>query len=334
MGDLKDYLKKYMSSNADGITKKKRKKRPQPTSGGTTQIIDEEVDWAVSNQKDDDEDAPVIVDPEAEDGGNTKPMFRSDAWQTIREGERRSPSPSPPPTRKRASPSPSPPIHRKRRRSPSPTPPPPTKSHKPNSPPRLSDGRRAGLQTGAAIRQDAQEREMARQKALSNLTPSQTGQHAQTVYRDKHGKKVDLAAQKAELAAMRRQREAQEEKDMVWGKGVVQQREAEQDAKRLEMEQDRPLAVYVDDVERNKELMDRDRWGDPMAFMTAKKKKKDKDRPVYRGPPPPPNRFGIPPGYRWDGVDRSNGFETRYFQAKNQRSAIQLEAYKWSTEDM
>ena len=58
------------------------------------------------------------------------------------------------------------------------------------------------------------------------------------------------------------------------------------------------------------------------------------EKPKYKGPPPPPNRFGIMPGYRWDGVNRSNGFEKQIFAKQAEKKAFEKMKYKWSTEDM
>lgn len=48
----------------------------------------------------------------------------------------------------------------------------------------------------------------------------------------------------------------------------------------------------------------------------------------------PPNRFGILPGPRWDGVNRSNGFEVRLENMNAGRKDAELKAYKASVADM
>ncbi|KAK8762569.1 hypothetical protein V5799_026164 [Amblyomma americanum] len=122
-----------------------------------------------------------------------------------------------------------------------------------------------------------------------------------------------------------------------WGKGLAQQEQQSQKLAEHLHEMAKPFSRYEGDEDLEKHLKDQEREGDPMLNYIRKKKKKADDtsgRPKYSGPEPPPNRYGIPPGYRWDGVDRSNGFEKKLIEAKNNKMATEEVAYKWSVEDL
>ena len=132
----------------------------------------------------------------------------------------------------------------------------------------------------------------------------------------KIGRKVDRVQEKLEAAEAARREIEKQERQMEWGKGLVQ-REAEEEKKKREQEEKfKPLARYKDDKDLNEELKERDRWNDPAAMFlsgTKKSKKSAPKFPLYQGNFPS-NRFNIRPGYRWDGVDRSTGFEKDYIQ--------------------
>ncbi|KAJ7496988.1 Pre-mRNA-splicing factor of RES complex-domain-containing protein [Mycena latifolia] len=156
----------------------------------------------------------------------------------------------------------------------------------------------------------------------------------ETVYRDATGKKINTKAARAEAARLKREREEKEAQKMEWGKGLVQRDEAEKRKEELEKQRGKKFARYADDADLNEEMKAKELWNDPAAQFLTKKRAKGPRKPEYTGPPPPPNRFGIKPGYRWDGVDRGNGFEKKLFQSKNEKKRKGLESYQWSAEDM
>ncbi|KAF9549039.1 Pre-mRNA-splicing factor cwc26 [Mortierella hygrophila] len=201
-----------------------------------------------------------------------------------------------------------------------------------------SPGREAGfgLQTADQVKREMMRQREKEQSNRMRASNSSGGGEADTIYRDARGRKVDRVQEKLEAAEAARRDIEKLERQMEWGKGLVQ-REAEEEKKKREQEEKlKPLARYKDDKDLNEELKERDRWNDPAAMFlsgTKKSKKSAPKFPLYQGNFPS-NRFNIRPGYRWDGVDRSTGFEKDYIQRINTRKNNAAEAHMWSVEDM
>jgi len=194
----------------------------------------------------------------------------------------------------------------------------------------MSNGTMSGLHQTSDIKKQIEEKQRQEKEKFRNMDKKLMGKDEATVYRDKRGRRL------AGLEQFLRQQDGKytstEEDGMEWGKGKVQLQQQADEQKRLEEEAKKPFARSKDDPELDAHYRDIERWGDPMADLVRKKSKDSK--PTYKGPAPPPNRFNISPGYRWDGTDRSNGFEKLYFQNESKKAALKEEAYLWSVADM
>lgn len=163
---------------------------------------------------------------------------------------------------------------------------------------------------------------------------SLSGRHAATVYRDSTGRKVDVAAELAKHQAAAAGKAATSAiESYEWGTGTVQKQQARDEAAELAKMAAAPFARYAGDAELEAELKARIRADDPMAMYASRSKPAATSgsngdasgrKPAYSGPPGPPNRYNIRPGYRWDGVDRGNNWEAKVLLHRN-RAAVQKE---------
>uniref|UniRef100_A0A1B0DGZ5 BUD13 homolog n=1 Tax=Phlebotomus papatasi TaxID=29031 RepID=A0A1B0DGZ5_PHLPP len=245
---------------------------------------------------------------------------------------RRNRDPSPPPRRK---PSISPDLSPRRRKR--------SSSH--DSPDRNKmkktlEGKTAGLQDAKSLRTESEKIRKRDAEAFSKMSDDMSGRNARAVVRDRRtGRIRDLEAEAEKDRA--KERKEQEKKAVYdrWGKGLKQVEDYRQRIDEESYEMSKPLARYSDDADLDNYLKQQEREGDPMLeYIRQKEREKQTDSkkptvPVYRGPYPE-NRFSIRPGYRWDGVDRSNGYEKKWFDVQNKKKAIQEEAYRYSTEDL
>ncbi|KAI0087424.1 Pre-mRNA-splicing factor of RES complex-domain-containing protein [Irpex rosettiformis] len=304
MSSMQAYLAaKYMSGpKADAILaktssgKKKKRKATGSTPASSSMIKDDDIaGWGIALQELDDDDGAADA-VVAEDRGFKKRQRRDQGsgWATVRE----------------------------------PTPPPPEDEQ-----PQVVEEStlfKGGLLTSAQLKKTLPKKTVQN----AEMTKEEIEAAQETIYRDASGRKVDMAVERAEAARRKREKEEKEAAKMEWGKGLVQKDEAEQRRKDHEAMRAAPFARTKEDVVMNEALKAEERWNDPAAAFLTKKRIKGPRKPEYAGPPPPPNRFAIKPGYRWDGVDRGNGFEKKFFQKQNERKRRGAEGHDWSVEDM
>ncbi|RKP19924.1 hypothetical protein ROZALSC1DRAFT_13350 [Rozella allomycis CSF55] len=151
---------------------------------------------------------------------------------------------------------------------------------------------------------------------------------ANTIVRDHTGKKIDVAdsRSKADIADERH------DKVKLISYGMKQLQEKRDKIDLLEKMKSAKFSRYADDVELNQKLKEKTHWDDPSrTWLKSTNKKVIKQE--YQGPFPP-NRFNIKPGHKWDGIDRSNGFEKKYFDQLYINKTREHEAYKMGSVDM
>ena len=207
-------------------------------------------------------------------------------------------------------------------------------------------GKRAGLSEAKYLKEELIATKKREEKLFATISDEMLGKNAKTVFRDSKSGRIrnleEEAKAKLEKDLVKDKIEAEKKaKYEKWSRGLTQTQEKQEKRESDLHEMSKPLARYEDDTDMDKMLREKEREDDPMlqAIRQSRTKKKIEEegltvKPEYKGPPPPMNRFGIKPGYRWDGVDRSNGFEKKYFERISSKEAIQEEAYKWSTQDM
>lgn len=166
-----------------------------------------------------------------------------------------------------------------------------------------------GLQTAEEAAQRMKEvEEINRKEATASAA------NTKTTYRDSKGRKIEnyeeFIRSKEEDTALREQQRKQEIRDLNMGEYQMLQAQGKLPRPNSEetLSFEDPIQIFKpsnDDTNVKTSILGRKIY-----------------QKVY-----PENRFGIAPGWRWDGVDRSNGFEKKWFAKQNEINETKIKSY-------
>uniref|UniRef100_A0A915Q5A8 BUD13 homolog n=1 Tax=Setaria digitata TaxID=48799 RepID=A0A915Q5A8_9BILA len=191
----------------------------------------------------------------------------------------------------------------------------------------------AGLKTLERHREEMKRLQEDEAELLRNWEGFASGKDAAATHR----KKLTGKGRESKEDRERKEREAKKQKELEekyknWNKGLRQIEERSQKLNEMARVAQEDFARHADDETMNEHLKKQLYEKDPMYNYVKKKKENAEIRsgtayPKYKGSWPP-NRFNIPPGHRWDGVNRSNGFEDRIAETTNRKLAQRTEYYE------
>lgn len=208
----------------------------------------------------------------------------------------------------------------------------------------MSSGLRAGLVAGSVLKEEAAQVRADRKAALLAAPDEETGKGATTTYRNRTGA-IATREEWVESQQKKKKKKISDypEQELEWGGGVKQKNSREEEKAELLRIAAQPFARYEPDEKYLEELKGRQDWNDPMRNF-QEEPEQGGSASVGGGPasapkpkcPHPPwlNRFGILPGYRWDGKIRGTNFEKKWLETKNHREYKQKERWKYEMEEM
>lgn len=197
--------------------------------------------------------------------------------------------------------------------------------------PMMESGAKAGLQTAKEVSEQIRQKREKELKYLRENTPDSMGKSAETIHRDKSGRRIDIDS-KIHQDRQRREHEKKEAERKIkeMNMGLIQKLDLEEQRQFAHENKNEGITRYADDERLNAQLKQRQHEDDPLQGFktpsTSNRYVSRTGRKLYtKGFPE--NRFNIAPGYRWDGVDRSNGFEKKWFKKQAETTTNEKLSY-------